>query len=77
MTMPEPGFKSITVPDRLYRILKREAKKRNKSIASYIEELLGLSLRKGGSGAWQPRPQASPCRKGAEVAAVKEEGKAC
>jgi hypothetical protein len=43
MTMPEPGFKSITVPDHLYKLLKEEARRKKLSIAAYLEELLGLS----------------------------------
>ena len=73
--MPEPGWRSLTIPEELYRKIKRLAKERNttppKLLRELIEKLEGRPERGQGLATASP-----PLGRGKEVAAVKEEGKA-
>ena len=44
MTMPERGFKTITVTTQLYQQVQQRAKKENKSAASFVSEALAIML---------------------------------
>jgi len=38
--MPEPGYKTITVSEDLYEVLKKRAEKTHRSIAKLVEYLI-------------------------------------
>ena len=44
MTMPDRGFKTITVSSQLYQRVQQKAKKENKSAASFVSEILQIML---------------------------------
>ncbi len=42
--MPDRGFRTITVTERVYQQVKQRAKKENKSAATYVSEILQVML---------------------------------